>query len=235
MGDWVPPDPCSRLLLNCGYPDFCTWDTDISEGPNLLGPYPCLAGGFGCAGSQILNQSGLGFDANPLVDEIEILIGTLVHGNVFSIKADDGNNLVISSALETPSSPSFSDRHPIISGQTTDVLIRAHTQFPRVDEMTIAIDSFVSGGAGVVLLYLYSWDYGQWLVAGVALVGTTDEPELAGVFNITNARQFIRSGDRQVEMRLQTVSSPYGPDYEVFHDLIYLEAGANPQVPSDGP
>lgn len=235
MDGWLPPDPCSRSLLNCGFPDFCSWDTDPNEGPNLIGPYPCLAGGFGCAGSAILNQSSLGFDDNPLIDGIEILTGTLLYGNVFSIKADDGNNLVVSSALTTPSSPSFSERGSITSGDMTDVLVRAHTLFPRVDDMTISVDSSVSGGAGVLLLYLYSWDYGHWLVAGIDVVGTVDDPGISSVFNVGNARQFIRSGDRQVLIRIQSVSSAYGPDYEVYHDLIHLEAGADPQVPSNGP
>jgi hypothetical protein len=228
----LTPAPCRRSWLDCGFTDLCGWDINPDEGPNLIGPYPSLAGSFGSAASAILNQSFLGFDGNPLVDEIQILVGTLVQGNVFSIKALDGNFLVISSGLTTPGGSGVSKRGDIISGELTDVLITAHTEFDDVDNLTISADSFVTGGAGIMLLYIYSWDYARWLVGGIAFMG---DPENPPVFPIGNASQFIRNGNRKVMFRIQTVSSAFGPDYEVWHDRIGLFAGGNPQAPSDGP
>ena len=159
-------------------------------------------------------------------------MGTLVQGNVFSIKAQDGNYLVISSGITTPGGSSVSKRGDIISGQITDVLITAHTEFDDVDNLTIRSDSFVTGGAGIMLLYIYSWDYAQWLVGGIAFMGDPDNPP---TFPIGNASQFISNGNRKVLFRIQTVSSAFGPTYEVWHDRIGLFAGGNPQAPSDGP
>jgi hypothetical protein len=176
--------------------------------------------------------AGAFFGGNQLVDEIQILVGQKIQGNVFSIKALDGNYLVIASELTTPGGSGVSKRGDIISGQLTDVMVTAHTEFDSVDNMTISADSFVTGGAGVVLLYIYSWDYDRWLVGGIALLGDPDNPP---VFPIGNASQFIRDGNRKVLFRIQTVSGAFGPTYEAWHDRLGLFAGGNPQVPSDGP
>ncbi|MHC4128244.1 MAG: S8 family serine peptidase [Planctomycetota bacterium] len=172
------------------------------------------------------------FSGNPLVDEIEILVGHHVAGNLFSIKARDNAHLVISSELTNPTGPSVSDRGDIITGYITDVLVRSHTQFGNVNSLTIAAETFVTGGAGVVLCYIYSWDFEQWMVGGVAfLLGLPDENVF---FEIGNASQFIHAGDQLVLFRIQTVSAAFGPTYEAFHDFIGLTAGGNPIVPSDG-
>jgi subtilisin family serine protease len=228
----LTPSPCRRSWLDCGFTGNCGWDLNPDEGPNLIGPYPSLAGSFGSAASAILNQSFLGFADNPLVDQIQILVGTLVYGNVFSIKASDNNHLVVSSGLTTPGGSGVSKRGDIISGNITDVLITAHTEFDDVDNLTISADSFVTGGAGIMLLYIYSWEYNRWLVGGIAVMGDPDNPPS---FPIGNASQFIRNGNRKVLFRIQTVSSAFGPTYEVWHDRIGLFAGGNPQAPSDGP
>ena len=173
--------------------------------------------------------AGSFFGGNQLVDDIQILVGQKIHGNVFSIKALDGNYLVISSELTTPGGSSVSKRGDIISGYVTDVLIRSHVEFDNVDNMTVAADSFVTGGAGVMLLYIYSWEFNRWLVGGIDILdGDT------AVFPVGNAGQFIQNGTRKVLFRIQTVSSAFGPTYEAWHDRIGLFAGGNPQVPSDG-
>jgi hypothetical protein len=224
----VPLDP-PRLFG--GFGQFCTLDLDPDEGPNLIGLYPNVAGTFGSAASVILNQSGISFfGENPLVDDIQVLVGTLVHGNVFSIKASDNNHLVISSRTTTPSGPEVAKRGDIISGNITDVLIRSHVNFSNVDDITVTAETFVTGGAGVLLLYMYSWDFGRWLVAGVDVLDGDDS-----IFPVGNANQFIRDSDKRVLFRLQTVSSAFGPDYEAFHDWVELDAGGDPHVPSDGP
>jgi hypothetical protein len=204
-----------------------------------MGPYPLLAGtfgdpdAFGSAASAILNQDAIGFGENPLVDDIQVLVGQLVHGNVFSIKESDNNHLVITSALTQPTGPEVSKRGDIITGDVTDLLVRAHTEFVGAEDLTISAETFVTGGAGVMLCYIYSWDISQWLVAGVAVLA--GDPDEVVTFPIGNATQFIHGGDRLVLFRIQTVSSAFGPTYEVFHDEIVLEAGGNPLVPSEGP
>jgi hypothetical protein len=177
--------------------------------------------------------AGSFFDGNPLVDEIEILVGQLIEGNVNSIKASDDAHLVISSELTNPTGPEVSKRGDIITGLVTDVLVESHVQFDNVDNLTIAAETFVTSGAGIVLCYIYNWDFGQWMVGGVAFL--TGDPDEVVFFPIGNASQFIHSGDQQVRFRIQTVSGAFGPTYEAFHDFIGLTAGGNPIVPSDGP
>jgi hypothetical protein len=177
--------------------------------------------------------TGQFFSGNPLVDEIEILVGQHVAGNLFSIKSSDDAHLVISSELTNPTGPAVSDRGDIITGYITDVLIRSHVQFGNVNNLTISSETFVTAGAGVVLCYVYSWEYEQWMVGGVAFLPGI-EPNETAVFPIGNASQFIHDGDRLVLFRIQTVSGAFGPTYEAFHDFIGLTAGGNPIVPSDG-
>ncbi|MHC4219048.1 MAG: S8 family serine peptidase, partial [Planctomycetota bacterium] len=172
------------------------------------------------------------WDGNPLVDGIQVLEGTLISGNAFSIKSADDMYLVVSSALTTPNGINVSERGDIISGNVTDVLIQAHVVFGGANSMNIGIQSRVSAGAGLVLLYLYSFDFGFWMVGGVGFVGGADTNL---TFPVGNAGQFIRDSDKQVRFRIQTVSGAFGPTYEVYHDFIGLTAGGNPQVPSDGP
>ena len=69
-----------------------------------------------------------------------------------------------------------------------------------------------------MLLYLYSWDLGQWLIGGVSFVGGI--PDMAAVFPIGNAAQFVRDSDNLMLIRIQTISQPFLPDYQVFHDWI---------------
>ena len=145
---------------------------------------------------------------------------------------DRPNFLIISSQLTTPGGSGVSKRGDIISGQITDVLVTAHTEFDDVDNLTISADSFVTSGAGIVLLYIYSWDFNRWLVGGIAFLG---DPDNLPIFPIGNASQFIRDGNRKVLFRIQTVSGAFGPTYEAWHDRLGLFAGGNPQVPSDGP
>jgi hypothetical protein len=207
-------------------------DWDMGENANLIalpGSNVAFTSAFRC-GEEIIK--GGFFDGNPLVDELEILVGYLLFGNVFSIKASDETYLVIASEFMSPSGPGVSDRGDIITGDMTDVLIRAHADVPAVTDISIFAETYVTGGSGVMLVWLYSFDFSRWLVAGVAFVD--DTPDVVYQFPIGNAAQFVRSSDDAILIRVQTVSQPFMPDYQVYHDWIGVGVTGNPFIPSPG-
>ena len=91
-----PPSPAPRLFG--GFDDTqtqCNLDLDPEEGPNMIGVFPNLHGDFGAISSVLVNQSGVGFDDAPIVDNFAILRGELIYGSFFSLKGNDGNLLRI--------------------------------------------------------------------------------------------------------------------------------------------
>ncbi|MCH8164674.1 MAG: hypothetical protein IH889_03615, partial [Planctomycetes bacterium] len=166
------------------------------------------------------------------IDDITILRGNLVYGNVFSIKASDDNYLVIESEYTTPShggggggpeAPQY-----ITFGEVTDVLVTAHARPPGASALLVEVESHVSSGTGLMFVELWDWDWNRYTLVGFAPLFGAD---VLFQFPVDGAARYINQSDQRVLIRVWTLSlggnSPPGfglppNSYRVHHDLINL-------------
>ncbi|MCZ6850640.1 MAG: S8 family serine peptidase [Planctomycetota bacterium] len=231
----IPPPIPPRLFG--GFPEgpgVCGLDLDPDEGPNMIGPYPDVAGNFGSAASAILNQRPAGFDDAPLIDSITLLRGNLVYGNVFSIKGSDNNYFVIESEYTTPSHSGGGPENPqyISFGEVTDVLVTAHARPPGASALLVEVESHTSSGTSFMFVELWDWDWNRYAFVGFALLPGVGVGDILFPFAVDGAARYINQSDQRVLIRVWTLSlggdSPPGfglppNSYRVHHDLINLE------------
>ncbi|MFQ5616889.1 MAG: S8 family serine peptidase, partial [Anaerolineales bacterium] len=173
-----PPNP-PRLFGSFPEGQDCNLDLIPGGTPNMIGPYPDVAGNFGSAASSILNQNFGGFVDSPLIDEIAIVRGNLVTGNVFSIKGSDNSYLVIESEFTSPGDtpgPGLGAGHPtyFAFGEITDLQISAHSDLPGATAMAVSVESHVSSGLGLMFIELFDWAQNRWIFAGFDILDTDD-------------------------------------------------------------
>jgi hypothetical protein len=220
--------PCLTSFPPCpGAPPRSTYsngDWDPGGTDDFIGLY---TDAFQCAKLVVANSW---FEGNPNLDSIEVLEGELIFGNVFSIAASDNNHLVIQSVTSTPSGPGVTDRGNIAVGKTTDLLVRFNAPPSNVTGFQVQVESHVTGPPVFMLIYLYNWDFLQWMVGGVAVVdGIQNIPR---IFPIGSPGPFINESDHDlVLVRVNTVLLGIGQQYRVFHDRIAIEFSGNQFVP----
>ncbi|MCH8824095.1 MAG: S8 family serine peptidase [Planctomycetes bacterium] len=119
-------DPCEQgVMPGAEDGEECGGDPSLEEAPNAIGFFPDPPT---CAEAIIITSW---FDSSPFIDDIEILRGTLVSGNAFSIKASDNNRLVIKSQFTHPNDNQGLGINYLATGQVTDLLVHAH-----IDDLT---------------------------------------------------------------------------------------------------
>lgn len=242
-----PPLPAPRLFGGHDGP-FCTLDVNPEIGPFMIGPYPDVAGNFGSAGSVMLNQSSVGFDDSPLVDSIEILRGTKVFGNVFSIKGSDNNRLKIKSEYTEPTDNQHLGITYLGYGHMTDVKVVAHADIPVVGTVAVIVEGHSSDGlaiaggglVGNALLFveLFDWANNRWQVQAIDNLLITD-PVLIPLYPVVNAWRFVNDDDR-IETRVWTLTlgglfgGGFGgaPDgtYLISYDWIDIRVGVDGDI-----
>lgn len=207
-------------------------DWDINGQGNIIGPG--TTGAFPNAlddANDVIN--GQWFAGNDSLEEFAVLHGTLISGNIFSLKAVDGNVLRVRSALELPTGDGTLNRGALSSGEVTDVAVKATGELPALF-MSVSVTNFISGVNGVRVIYLRDWSDGKWKVIGVDLAagGTVVYPVLT-----YNPSVFVRQSDKQVRARVWTVTLGIGEPYDNFIDQIQVNVNSNPfiAVPGGGP
>ena len=233
-----------------GFPDEfeCAPDFDPDAGPNKIGPYPTTTGDFGSAAAFILNQSGVGFDDSPLIDDIEILRGTHVFGNKFSIKGTDNNRLVIKSQFTNPMDNIDLGIVYLGSGQITDLLVIAHSDVQNASSLTIVHEAHSSdgfpdcdpplSGSALVFFEMYDWDMNRWTFVAFDNMMSSDPPDLGcdaiPAYVVQNGARFIRSDDGRILLRIWTLSlggnfggfgGTQNAPYTIRHDWINILIG----------
>ncbi|MEE9129430.1 MAG: S8 family serine peptidase [Phycisphaerales bacterium] len=241
-----------------GFPDEfdCAPDFDPDAGPNQIGPYPTTTGDFGSAAAFILNQDFPGFGDSPLIDDIEILRGTLIFGNVFSIKGTDNNRLVIKSQFTNPTDNIDLGIVYLASGQITDLLVIAHSDVPNASSLVIVHEAQSSNGfpdcdpplsgSALVFFEMYDWDINRWMFVAFDNLMSADPPDLdclIPAYPVPNGGRFIRSGDGRILLRIWTLSlggnfGGFGglqnAPYVIRHDWINILLGGadgGPTIP----
>jgi hypothetical protein len=181
------------------------------------------------------------FDGNDELQDIVVLEGQYHSGTVLALKTpSDGIRLVIGSVGSIPTGPGVSARGNIGSGKVTDVLIRGDSLgAAAANQLTLNVQTTVTTGSGIMLVYIFNWDLSQWQIAGVTfLIGDEDDPGTNGLivpFPIANSSNFVRPGDGEVQIRLWTISNGNSPDYLVLHDYVAFDFAGNNFVPGGGP
>jgi len=233
-------------FLQCGFADpdelpgfpvlpgeGCLPDIDPDAGPNKIGIYPRPARGQITSGNSVLNNSG--FNGSPLIDDLVIITGELIHGNVFSIKGADDNYLVIESRAANANGVGTPGHNGgIVTGQTTMFQVGAHMQNPNIESIEVDIEAFVDNGTGIQLLYMFDWQLNRWLAIAVQFLGVGDN-DTATVFPVENASRFIRSSDNRLMLRVQTVALGVGGLHRSFTDWVNISRGLGDAFISSDP
>ena len=133
--------------------------------------------------------------------------------------------------MSTPSTPGFDARNNLLGGKITDILVTLDFLGENVGgTMEITTSSKVTGGNGIMLVYLYSFFHNQWIIGGVIFLETVDPFPGEQVFQFDNGQQFVNPSTGEMQVRLWTVSLGLSPDYRTLHDYLKVGPVANPFV-----
>ncbi len=216
------------------------------EDPNLVGVMTDAM----AAASAVL--TGGFFDGSPLIDDIEVLRGTLVFGNEFSIKESDNNRLQIKSQYTEPTDNQHLGITYLGFGHMTDVKIVAHADIPGVATIAVIVEGHSSDGLpafgdvlvgnALILVEMFDWPNNRWQVQAIDNMLIRDPPELGlpiPVYPVVNAWRFVND-DGRIETRLWTLTlgglfaggfggAPEGT-YLISYDWIDIRVGVDGDI-----
>ncbi|MEE9296472.1 MAG: S8 family serine peptidase, partial [Phycisphaerae bacterium] len=237
--------PCIPQVL-CGQVDGfeCFGDGDCDEDPNAIGLFPEVV----TAAEALI--AGTWFDGSPLIDDIDVLRGTLLFGNKFSIKASDNNRLAIKSQFTGTMANIDLGIIYLAAGQITDLLITANSDIENVASMTIVHEAHASdadlvcpppiSGTALVFYEMYDWNFNRWSFVAFDNLAGADPPELGcpippfNTYPVNGPTRFVRAGDGRILLRIWTLSlgltfggfgGAHNPPYVVRHDWIDIQVG----------
>ncbi|MDY7110432.1 MAG: S8 family serine peptidase [Planctomycetota bacterium] len=194
--------------------DGCGLDSDRELGPFYIGPqeggdrliFPRLVGDPSAA-RAILTQDWAGFTDAPLIDDIVILKGEKIFGNLFSVKGDDQNYLVIEAVFTNRSDspdppgggggggggggegggegggvgwlPEMGQVNYLATGDITDLAIVAHARESTVNSMGLETQVRYPGFFTLVFFEAYDWQAGRWEFSSVEFLNgeSTEGPD----------------------------------------------------------
>ena len=233
-------DPCDDLF---GQVDdlVCLGDGDPDEEPNAIGLFTEVV-----TAAEALIASNW-FGGSPLIDDIDVLRGTLLFGNANSIKASDNNRLSIKSQFTNPMDNIDRGIIYLAAGQITDLLVIANSNVDIVGSMTIIHEAHASNaplicpapltGTALVFYELYNWNFSRWSVVAFDNLSGADPPDLdcpIPAYPVTEPARFVREGNGRILLRIWTLTlggnfSGFGgapsPPYIVRHDWINIQIG----------
>ena len=211
----------------------CGGDFDFEAEVNLIRGYPHVV-------DTAVNVFATPFfDEAPGVRDITVVLGTLISGNVFSIKSTDGNVFIVESKRRTgnnASGPGGQQLTYLGGGQITDIIVGALAQNPQASTLAGVNGTLALQATGPVLLVteLYNWSTGNFDRIGFTLL-PTGGGEFAAL-PLTNFGQplYVNQSTGRIEARLWTLGFTQGTKYRVLYDLINVEAtndvGPNPGI-----
>lgn len=209
----------------------CALDRDPDEGPNQIGfggVYPRTSGAFGSGSSFILNQDSFGFDESPIVDALTIIRGDVEFGNVFSIKATDGNYLIVDSEYtdraHRPNLASPINRvQYLASAQMVDMAVIAHPGEPLVSSMTITAIIQSPPVDIIWVIEAYNYDTKEWTFLDLALIPAGGGGGLAGIQTLVpNPNRFVGGKDDRITARATAYSQMFGEGADPFRLHVEL-------------
>jgi len=225
----TPPSPPTRLFGGFDTDgDLCSLDLDPDIGPHMIGPYPVAAGDFGAASSAILNQSGIGFDDSPNVNDVVVLNGEKIFGSKFSVKGSDNTYFVVQSEQADFAGPSVPSNLPAnippgvvnsaqyaAPGEVADLLVIAESPVNIAGSINVFAevqgppDSIV-----VTFVEAYDWFSSQWEFVGVTVLNGSADLGLGGPLGMP--QRFLRPSNKQILVRVW--GSSFGTTGGLFGD-----------------
>lgn len=175
-----------------GFPDEvpCGPDTDFDSGPNKIGPYPRPER----AGYFILNQSSVGFDGAPLVDDVTVIRGNKLFGNKFSIKGSDDNYLVVDSLYTLRKfRPNLARPASLVTylgtGEIADIMVTGHTDAIG-NSVQINYEYSSPGGVSFLTTEIFDFSAKKWVTLSFEICPLPGD-DINGVQLATAAQRFI--------------------------------------------
>jgi hypothetical protein len=208
-------------------PGFCWLDVDPDAGPNQVGIYPNPV----ASAANIVTQEWAGFDDSPLVDDLVVVRGETIYGNVFSVKGRDNNYLVVEAEYtqrgDSPdppgggggggggggSIPEIAEISYLATGNITDVVIVGHADIPGVNSMAMESEMVDPGVFTLVFVEAYDWVAGRWSFVDVVWMnGETEEEGVDDYFVHTASatQRFVRDSDDRILFRMWTLGFSFG-------------------------
>ncbi|MCH8006460.1 MAG: hypothetical protein IH888_09550, partial [Planctomycetes bacterium] len=254
----IPGDhaPIVQSILGAGcdtisfFDSFADWDRGVPA--NRIGnqpPRPIVFTAPYFAAIELV--TGEWFDNSGLIDDVIILRGTKIVGNVFSIKASDDNYLVVESQFTKAGLGSHPQlpapvNYPVF-GQYADIVVIAHADAPGVNAMVVSVEARVTGSGtpgGILFVELFDWQQNFWTFSGVRLLGFGATlclellPDECFQFEVGSASRFVRPSDHRVFIRVWTLGlagigggigggGANRAKIRMFYDLIRLQVGAD--------
>jgi len=240
FGGW--PQGAGFERFTGGFPDpgqRCMLDFDPDLGPFYIGPdeswgrriYSYLVGDFDSCSAAILDQTFAGFDDSPLVDDIVVVRGEHIFGNVFSVKGRDNSYLVVEAQYtqrgDSPdppgggggggggggSIPEIAQISYLATGNITDAVIVGHADIPGVNSMAMESEMVDPGVFTLVFVEAYDWVAGRWSFVDVVWMnGETEEQGVDEYFVHTASatQRFVRGSDDRILFRMWTLGFSFG-------------------------
>jgi len=224
----VPESACGFDFLRFSSQNYADWDQSGTR--NSVGGVENVVYTNTLAAADLILTAGWFDDSSNLVG-FEVLTGEYVSGTILSLATIDQGYFIIASELSTPSTPGFDARNNLAAGKITDLLVTLDFVGENVGgTMQVDTQSRVTGGNGIMLIYLYSFLYNQWVIGGVEFLQTFDPVPGEQFFLFENGQQFVDPSTGEMLVRLWTVSLGLSPDYQTLHDYLKIGSVTNPFV-----
>lgn len=211
-------------------PFECAGDFDAEQPPNWIKGFPKAFE------SGILVFASDSFGGSSATD-VKVITGTHLSGNLFSIRQEDNQFLIIRSThVIGGKGQGFGPAITyLLGGQTTDLEVLLTTFIPREEVAALGVEAINSATQDFVLegVYAYNWSSNRW-----TLLPTLEFTSPGG---ITLQNMVPKAEDHvgpagQVYVRIWTVGLGAVPQYDLRHDLIRIVASedASDDIFGDG-
>jgi hypothetical protein len=216
----VPPDVVENAPGSSQDPP-CGGDFDFDEDPNVIMGYPDVIA------TAVNVFASTFFDAAPGVQDITVVWGTKIFGNIFSIKGFDNNYFVIESVRRfggNGTSPGGQALTYLGNGQITDVIVGAKSLNPHPNSEVGVTGQLVLQSSGPVMLLIefFNWRTGKFDRGGFALFTDSIGGGFAGApFPSSLPGSYIQDNTGRIEVRLTTLGFTVTP-YRILYDLVDL-------------
>ena len=200
----------------------CLGDFDFDEEPNEIGPFTNTVE---AAASLVQQEQWFG---DSIVEDIQVLRGSLQFGNVFSVLAIDNNLYAVATQMTNPTSPPnnppFGARpRYYLTGQQTDVEVLAVAAIQNVTDVNVQFATNITEqiAPAFLLIEATNWSTKKCILVGAFLLPPGDVINPIDTLPIFNAGQFVSSENEiAVHFNHALLGGGLQPPTVVNHDFL---------------